>query len=376
MAPIARVATHFCMKSPISVLLSACAALCVIIAAASPALSDPAQLHVEGNQLLDSTGHAVRLRGVNCASMEWSTNGEGHILKTVEVAVRDWHANIIRLPLSQDRWFGKAPDQHDGGASYRALVRQVVDLVSANNAYVILDLHWSDMGHWGRDIGQHRLPDRNSIVFWQHLAPAYANNPAVLFDLYNEPNHVTWDEWYKGGRLTETDRKSGDTVTYDAVGLPELFRTIRATGAKNVVVAGGINWAFEVGGILRGRELSDPQGHGVVYAVHPYPHRYDHLGLETIPQWSARLQAFADRLPLIVTEFGSLEKSWPFPPSWHTNDEGWNRETLRTLEAHHWNWVAWDMHPYAEPCLITGWNYTPTPSFGVWVKQALEKNLR
>ncbi len=348
-------------------------ALAALVAGLSAA---PLPLHVQGNQLLDSTGNAVRLRGVNCASMEWSANGEGHILTSIGVAVKDWHANIIRLPLSQDRWFGKAPGQTDGGASYRALVHKAVELCSANDAYIILDLHWSDVGQWGKHIGQHRLPDANSIVFWQHVAPAFANNPAVLFDLYNEPNHITWDEWYQGGTLTEVDRKTKESLTYDSVGLPELFRTIRATGAKNVVVAGGINWAFEVGGILDGRELKDPTGQGVIYAVHPYPHRYEGLGLETIAQWSARLQSFADKLPLIVTEFGSSEKEWPFPKDWHYNDEIWNRETLRVLEQHHWNWTAWDFHPSAGPCLISGWDYTPTPSFGVWVKQALQKNVR
>jgi hypothetical protein len=36
--------------------------------------------------------------------------------------------------------------------------------------------------------------------------------------------------------------------------------------------------------------------------------------------------------------------------------------------------VAGQSHPTARPCLISGWNYAPTPEFGVWVKQALQKN--
>ncbi len=82
--------------------------------------SPPLPLHVVKNQILDSRNQPVRLRGVNTASLEWTSNGEGHILDTVKTAVTDWHVNHIRLPLAQDRWFGKAPEQTDGGKSYRA----------------------------------------------------------------------------------------------------------------------------------------------------------------------------------------------------------------------------------------------------------------
>ena len=344
------------------------------------------------------------LRGVNAASLEWTSTGEGHILKTVEVAVKDWHANLIRLPLSQDRWFGKAPEQKDGGVGYRALVGQLVDFCSTHNAYIILDLHWSNAGEWGKNIGQHNLPDTNSIAFWKNTALVYKDNPAVLFDLYNEPANINWDQWFKGGLMTETIKQTNTTpntnitLTYESVGMSALVNAIRSTGAKNVIVADGINWAYEVDGILERRQprriwlcqprripyesgimkgcrLSDPTGNGVVYAVHPYPHAYKGRGRETIAKWVARMEPFARKLPMIVSEFGSMESKWPFPKTWNYNDDKWNQGMIGVLETHRWNWAAWDFHTTAWPCLISDWNYTPTPHFGVWVKQALEKNL-
>jgi len=348
----------------------------VSIIASTGLSAAPLPLKVSGNQLLDSQGQVPRLRGVNCASLEWSSDGDGHILKTVEVALKDWHANLIRLPLSQDRWFGKAPEQTNGSAGYRALVRQLVDLCSTNNAYIILDLHWSNAGEWGKNIGQHNLPDTNSITFWKDIAPVYKDNSAVLFDLYNEPSHITWDQWFQGGPMTETIEHTNTRLTYESVGMPALVSAIRSTGAKNVIVAGGINWAYEVGGILDGRQLSDPTGNGVVYAVHPYPHSYPRLGRETIAQWTARMEPFAKKFPVIVTEFGSIERMWPFPKTWtNYTDAKWNQEMIDMLEAHHWNWTAWDFHVAAWPCLISDWDYTPTPQSGVLVKKALEKNL-
>jgi hypothetical protein len=336
----------------------------------------PLPLKISGNQLLNSKGQPGRLRGVNCASMEWSDNGDGHILKSVQVAVTDWHANLIRLPLSQDRWFGKVPGQKDGGAGYRGLVKQIVGVCSSNNAYIVLDLHWSDAGEWGKNIGQHNLPDTNSVAFWKDIAPAYRDEPAVLFDLYNEPAHIQWDQWFRGGLMTEVDEKTKVTLTYESVGMQALVDAIRSTGAKNVIVAGGISWAYEVDGILKGCQLSDPGGNGIIYANHPYPHSYERIGRETIAQWVARMENFAQKLPLIILEFGSVERMWPFPKEWNYSDEKWNREMIRVLEAHQWNWAAWDFHTTAWPCLISDWHYTPTPQFGVWVKQALAENLK
>src|SRR5262249_5192295 len=161
---------------------------------------------VDGTRLVNSRNERVWLRGVNAASLEWTSDGEGHILDTVNVAIRDWRVNVIRLPLAQDRWFGKAPEQKDEGKAYRALVRRVVDACAAQGCYVMLDLHWSDAGEWGRQIGQHIMPDRNSLAFWKDVAPVYKNHPAVLFDLYNEPHDVSWDVWLKGSPVTERDR--------------------------------------------------------------------------------------------------------------------------------------------------------------------------
>jgi hypothetical protein len=202
----------------------------------------PLPLKVVGNQLLDSKGDLPRLRGVNCASLEWSSDGDGRILKTVQVAVHEWHANLIRLPLSQDRWFGKGPEQKDGGAGYRQVVGQLVEFCATNNAYVILDLHWSNAGEWGKNIGQHNLPDTNSVTFWKDLATAFKDHPAVLFDLYNEPAHVNWDQWLKGGPITETDKKTKTKLTYEAVGMQALVDAIRSTGAKNGIARCSACW--------------------------------------------------------------------------------------------------------------------------------------
>ncbi len=323
----------------------------------------PLPLKVVHTQLANRRGERVRLRGVNAASLEWTSDGEGHILDTVRVAIKDWHANVIRLPLSQDRWFGKAPEQKDEGKAYRALVRQVVDLCAGQGCYVILDLHWSDAGEWGKNIGQRVMPDQNSLAFWKDLAAAYKNHPAVLFDLYNEPHDVSWDVWLAGGKVTERNRRTGTELTFEAVGMQPLLDAVRATGANNVIIAGGLNWAYDMSGFLKGKQLSDPNGNGVIYANHTYPIKGD-----TVEQWVTKMEVVTKKIPIIVSEFGTEEKG---AASAGPRAAQWVRDVLRALHDHDWDWTAWDLHPRAGPRLIADWKYTPTPVFGVPVKDAL-----
>lgn len=326
----------------------------------------PLPLKVVGTKIENSKGDVVWLRGVNAASMEFTSDGEGHILNTVNVAIHDWHVNIIRLPLSQDRWFGKAPEQHDGGKAYRKLVHQIVDTCETNNCYIILDLHWSDCNDWGTNIGQHSMPDLNSVVFWKHFAPIYANNPAVLFDLYNEPHNVSWDVWVHGGWIKDTPvpRRFGPTppgIYYQSVGMQKLMDTVRASGAKNVVVAGGLDWAYDFSGILNGHQLSDPGGNGIIYANHCYDNKH-----QSVDTWIAEMEKATATLPVIVSEFGGNAGPSVMDPS-----DNWLLHVMQALNEHHWSWVAWDLHTRARPNLITDWKYTPSPRFGVYVKKAL-----
>ena len=339
-------------------------ALCVLCGAAwagEAPLSPPLPLKVEKTRVVNSRGERVRLRGVNAASLEWTSDGEGHILDTVKTAISDWRVNHVRLPLAQDRWFGKAREQKDDGQAYRALVKTIVDECAARGCYVVLDLHWSDAGEWGKRIAQHKMPDRNSVTFWKDAAETYKNHPAVLFDLYNEPHKVSWDVWLKGGEVQEKDPKSGEETTFEAVGMQALLDTVRGTGAKNVVIAGGLDWSYDLSGVLAGKTLSDPDGNGVIYANHAYPFKGD-----TVARWVAKMEAATQTLPVIVSEFGSDPRGGA-----GLTGEQWVRQVLQALHDHKWDWTAWDLHPAAGPRLISDWKYTPTPHFGALVRSEL-----
>lgn len=323
---------------------------------ATAAVLRPNPLHTSGNKIVDGNGKEVRIHGLNIPGMEWTAVGD-HLLESVGVALDKWHANMVRVPLNQDRWFGKGPDSKDDGTEYRKLVDQAVDLVQAKGKYILLDLHWSDEAEWGKNIGQHAMPDTLSVEFWKSCAARYANRASVCFDLYNEPIDITWDIWRDGGEVSE--KFNGQTLTYKAVGFQPLLNIVRSTGAKNLIVVGGPGYTSKVDGFLTHR-LSDPTGNGVLYANHFYP------GWESVETWEPRIAGIEKQLPLIISEFGASPNSIPldFPKRRVA-------QVLQVLKKHDWNWIAWCMHPAATPCVILDWKYTPTSYFGTLVHAAL-----
>jgi hypothetical protein len=312
-------------------------------------------LHTKGKKVLDAGGKRVWLYGVNIASLEWCSGGE-NIEESVNRAINDWKVNLIRLPLAQDQWFGKMTNQTDGGAAYRTLVDKLVDACAAGRVYINLDLHWSDCGKWvneGGTLGQHSMPDKNSITFWQDMATRYKNQPNVMFDLYNEPHDVSFAIWRDGGTVTDKSehRKAGHAkVIYEAVGLQKLYDTVRATGATNVVAVGGLDWAYDLSGVLRGYGI---KGSNLIYETHPYQNKKD---------WDKNFGDTSWKYPVYMGEWGFGARN--------TNGLGYAQGLMQYARKHKLHWTAWDMHITAGPTLIKNWDYEPTVC-GQFVKEQL-----
>jgi len=327
-------------------------------------------LHTDGNKILNEKDEEVRLVGVNICSLEWNSKGD-NVLSSVYEVFANWNGNLVRLPLSQDRWFGKVsdwstPKPPDGGAQYQKIVDDVIKLALGFGKYILLDLHWSNAGEWGKNIGQHYMPDDNSLEFWIDVAGKYSNNSAVLFGLYNEPHDITWEIWRNGGTVNETENRGKPEekkFTYNTPGHQKIVNGIRALSANNIIIAGGLDWAYDLRGIAASYALEDtPEGGGIVYDSHIYPWK----------EWDgknhdAKVLCVSDDYPVIIGEFGiDPEGQWGSAryPSWLENMLGW-------LDANKLNWAGWCFHTQATPSMISDWQYTPTKHHGAAVKQRL-----
>lgn len=301
-------------------------------------------------------GKEITLRGVNCAGLEWDS-ACADIAQRARAAFDDWNCTLVRLPVSQDRWFGYAPEQNVEGEpssptsqSYRALCDSVIEEASRRGKFVLFELHWSNLGEWGRNIGQHNMPDGNSVVFWRDAAARYKNHPSVLFGLYNEPHDVTNAIWRDGGETIEGGKR------VRCVGIQRLLDTVRETGAENVAVAGGLDWGFDLRLIAEGYAL---RGDNVMYDSHVYPWK---------PlDWDNYVSAAAEKYPIIIGEYGHYgDDAKPREGAQSMKSAEWVPRMLKWIDKNGFSSTAWDFHPSAGPSLITRTS-TPTPYFGSYV---------
>ncbi|MET0261662.1 MAG: cellulase family glycosylhydrolase [Rariglobus sp.] len=325
---------------------------------APPAEKMPPALRVVGNQIQTDTGATVWLQGLSIPSLEWVSNGE-NILKSTSLALTEWKANCIRLPVREHFWLGKGPYQKDGGAGYRQLIEDVANLCATHGAYLVLDLH------------RFRAPEEAHVAFWKDAATRFKNHPAVLFELFNEPHDVSWEVWQNGGFVT--DQKSNATIVaengeklkgFHSVGMQRLLDTIREAGATNIVIVGGLDWGYDLSGIIKGHALDDRGGRGIVYSSHVYPWKND---------WQGKFLALADKYPLFIGELGGEEKPMPFlRPAQHEDPYTWSPDMLGLIQKHKLHWTGWAFHHKASPrILLSLETYEPTPYWGQFVKDAL-----
>lgn len=327
-----------------------------VVAAASgvaepTTFNPPPALRAVGNRLQSADGKVAWLQGVNVPSLDWMPEGD-HIFRSVQVALDDWKCSLIRLPINDEYWYGRGPRQADGGGAYRALVDSIVQAVARRGKYVDLDLH------------DYKAPKPAQLAFWKAVATLYKNNPAVFFGLLNEPHDVSWDVWQKGGTVEETPRK-GDTpaVTYESPGLQKVVDTIRGTGAQNVVIVGGNDWAYDLSGVLTGHALDDRGGQGIMYDTHIYNWKTD---------WQHKVLDVAAKYPVLIGEVGCDTKKLEFIPANNQEDPyTWAPDMLGCIQQYKLNWTAWSFHTDATPRIIADWDYNPTPFWGAWVKAAL-----
>jgi hypothetical protein len=302
----------------------------------------PNGYYVKGNKIYDGNDQVHVFRGVDRPSLEWDADGEGISSADIDL-IASWNANVIRVAINQGFWL-EGSVVYDAG--YRDRVDELVQWSKAAGMDVVLDLHWSDRGDLSQAPGQQRMADENSRAFWQSVAERYKDDGRILFELYNEPHDVAWAVWLNGG-------DSGDG--FEVVGMQELYDTVRSAGADNLVVLGGLDYAYDLSGVPNHRV----EGYNIVYASHPYD-----FSNKQPTTWTADWGFLADTDPLFVTEFGSFDC-----------DATYSQQLIDYAEQRGLSWSAWAWYPggCGFPALIEDWSGAPSAT-GQIVKTALEAN--
>ena len=338
------------------------------------AAQPPLSIAVNGNHFVNQDGHTVILRGANTSGTEYACVNERSIFDGAQeasagsiAAMRSWGFNVARVQLNESCWLGvQRVNPSYSGQVYRQAIEQYVAALNAAGMYVIVDIHWSSKGGNRKATRQLPMPDeRYAPALWTSVANTFKDNSAVIFDLFNEPypnrNTDSAASW-----KCDLDGTAGGTCKgfgYQAAGMQQLLDVVRSTGARNVVLAGGPQYAGDLDHWLQ-YEPVDGRGQ-LAASIHIYwntPSQPNYSPCYSTSCWSGVLAPLAAQVPIVVGEFGELDCGDSlYPPFLDFADQ-------HGISYLGWAWFAGSCT--GEPSLITSYDGTPT-SYGIGYKQHL-----
>ena len=343
-------------------------------------------LHVVGNQIVNASGQAVRLIGFNNSGAEYACEEGWGVFDTpdtnmtasIVAAMQTWTgANVVRVPVDEQCWLGlPGVKSAYAGARYRSAIQQYVSLLNARGFAVILDLAGTAPGG-EKSTNQEEMPDEHAVAFWRSAAEAFRDNTSVLFDLFNEPwpdnnvdNSAAWSCWRNGG--CEQTSQNAPHQRYQAVGMQQLIQTVRATGARNIVIAEGIQYAESVDQWLAYRP-HDPTGN-LAASVHVYSFN----ACSTLKCYEGAMKQVSAHVPLLIGELGpglgvgysaKIDRACP---SSYISNSSFDSTLLSWASRNKVSWAAWSWNPWGD-CwsLVKNFSGTPTAGYGEMIKAAL-----
>ncbi|MGC3982243.1 MAG: glycoside hydrolase family 5 protein [Steroidobacteraceae bacterium] len=374
--------------------------------AADNAVTDKTpRITVSGKNFVDGQGKTIQLRGANISGLEyiavqgWSANDPSdnrYSAKVLDTLV-SWKANVVRLPLNQASWLGyQCVDglgkvvNPDPGRNYQDTVKKIVDRATSAGLYIIVDLHWTAPDDAARAVGnvkamcpmgQNPMPDADhSEAFWTSIAKTFKDYPNVMFELFNEP----FFDWKSGLKSDWSVLRDGGTFSgyvtgqgmeknpWKAIGFQALINTVRQTGATNVLLLSGPDWAKRLDGWLLNKPTDPLKQIAAVW------HAYSAWGTKwgtdayTLPNYGNDAFTWVEdivaaNIPVIITEIGDRNANG-------TKGSPFVSKVLPWADRNNISYLGWTFNVWpdnSEHVLLKDVGGTPTDGYGQYFKQHL-----
>ena len=226
------------------------------------------KLSVVGSQIVNQNGQTVSFAGT---SLFWSNNGWGgdafYNASTISWLKNDWDVSIVRAAMGVEDNGGYLSDS----SSNKARVKAVVNAAISEGLYVIIDWH----SHHAED---HQA---EAIEFFEEMATLYGQYDNVIYEIYNEPLQVSWNNVIK---------PYADSV----------IAAIRAIDSSNLIIVGTPTWSQDVDVA----SLNPITGYSnIAYTLHFYAATHK----QSIR--NKAIIALNNGIALMVTEWGTVSAS-------------------------------------------------------------------
>jgi hypothetical protein len=305
----------------------------------------PTGFRVVGNEIHDSAGERVFLRGVNRSGSEYRCiQGHGFFDgpddEASVQAMAGWNINAVRVPLNETCWLAinDAPEELSG-CHYKQAIKRYVNLLHAYDLIPILDLHWVGPGETQARRLQPMPTVDHSADFWRDVATTFLEDDGVIFEPFNEPfpdrnldTNAAWECWLNGCDDAELwVSRTEVSGTYRAAGMQSLVSAIRSTGATQLLLLGGVQYSNGLSQWLEKKPLDPLDNLAVAW------HAYNLNPCYTPACWNGIPAEVAAAVPVVATEFGQ-------------NDcmGGFVEPLMQFLDQHGSGYLAWSWNAYGE----------------------------
>jgi hypothetical protein len=259
----------------------------------TPIYADTPWLHADANKIKDPNGNIVVLRGVDTIDIGTVNQWRGGLNNLIERVTNKsdtsgsspgWYPKVIRLAIyPQDETATSGPwyweTNHDD--YYNNLLRPAVDLCKEKDIYVIVDWHY---------VGRNTY-DMNSqtTAFWSYMAPKFANDSHVIFELFNEPLNNS-----EGSEAANWARLKNDMQNW--------INIVRASAPNNLILVGAPSWSQQIGPAASNPfSTSNPNNTNLVMVVHIYPGHWLLWGQD---YFKSQVTTCITRYPVFASEWG------------------------------------------------------------------------
>jgi endoglucanase len=226
------------------------------------------QLRVCGVNLCNQYGKPIQLRGMSSHGLQWFANCYNDA--SLDALAKDWLADLFRISMYvQEEGYETNP------TAFTNQVNTLVDKAEARGMYALIDFHTLTPGDPMYNLDRAK-------TFFAAVSARNAAKKNVIYEITNEPNGVSWS-----------------TIKNYA---EQVIPVIRANDPDAVVIVGTRGWSSL--GVSEGGNsdeiVNNPvKADNVMYAFHFYAASHK-------DNYRNEVQRAASRLPLFVTEFGTV----------------------------------------------------------------------
>jgi endoglucanase len=327
-------------------------------------------IRVSGNQLVDGSGSAVHLQGVNRSGTEYACiQGWGIFDGPNDAAsirrIASWNVNIVRVLLNEDCWLDiNGVDEQYAGQNYINAIVDYVNLLHKNGMYAEVSLIWGAPGAYQATY-QPAAPDEDhSPAMWSSMAATFKNDPNVILAPWGETT-VGWKCFMRKGCDNQATYGPSNAY-YQTAAMQQAVNLMRQAGYNGVISIPCIDYANACGKIdgsdydgstwLRSRP-KDPDGQVVAEA-----HVYGLNACDTVSCFNSSMRPITKQVPLIFGETGETYNGSDCSPAYIKTFMDWADGNGVGYEA--WTWDTWG----GCGVLISSYNGTPGNAWARWVR--------